>query len=227
MTGNRGRGSRFQIWVAVPVSGLVAGAGLAALTVQGLDRARDDWGAHVPSPVDATDDDGEAEDPVADTLRVRADVRVRPTLLRPAAAVSPANPVQPTSLMVAAVMSSPEWSSRDYEYVAPPVAVASPAPVVVATLPAPPPAQPLPSQPPTQLPVTPPVESEVPAPEEPPVEPPTGEEPAYGPEEPPVEEPIDPPVVPPTDPVDGTATEETTDTGSETTPTGASVETVG
>jgi hypothetical protein len=232
MTGNRGRGSRFQIWVAVPVSGLVAGAGLAALTVQGLDRARDDRGADVPSAVDATDDD--AEDLVADGLRVRAAVEERPTLLRPAAAVSPVTPVQPTSLMVAAVLSSPVWSSRDYEYVAAPAPVAPPAPVVVATPPAPPappPSQPPPSQPPTQPPtqppVTPPVEPEEPAPEEPPVEPPPSEEPGYGTEEPPVEEPTDPPVDPPTDPVDGTATEQTTDTGSEPTPTGASLETVG
>ena len=114
MTGNRGRGSRFQIWVAV----------------------------------DATDDDGGDEDPVAGALRLRANDAERPTLLRPAAAVSQAAPDQPTSLMVAAVMSSPVWSSRDYEYVAAPVPTPPPAPVVVATPPMP--AAPPPSQPPTR-----------------------------------------------------------------------------
>jgi hypothetical protein len=206
MTGNRGRGSRFQIWVAVPVSGLVAGAGLAALTFQGLDRARDDRTSHVPSAVDATDDD-DAEDPVAAALRVRADDAERPTLLQPAAAVSPALPVQLTSLMVAAVLSSPVWSSRDAEYVGP-VQVPPPAPVVVVV-------------------ASPPVEPEEPGPEEPPTEPPPGEEPGYGTEEPPVEEPTDPPVDPPTDPVDETATEQTTATGSEPAPPGPLVETVG
>ena len=98
MTGNRGRGSRFQIWVAVPVSGLVAGAGLAALTFQGLDRARDDRGADVPSAVDATDDDGDEEDPVAAALRVRAnDGSARPCCSRLPPSPRPSRSSRPRS----------------------------------------------------------------------------------------------------------------------------------
>ena len=184
-----------------------------------------------PSTRPTTTDDGDEEDPVAAALRVRANDVERPTLLQPAAAISPAVPVQPTSLMVATVLSSPVWSGGDLEYVAGPVAAPPPAPVVVATPQgptAPPPLPPVITPPPV---VTPPVEPEEPAPEEPPVEPPPGEEPGYGTEEPPVEEPIDPPVDPPSEPVEGTTTEQTTEettaTGSEPAPPGPLVETVG
>jgi hypothetical protein len=238
MTGNRGRGSRLQLWVAVPVSGLVAGAGLAALTAQGLDQARGDRSADVPTAAEESDD-AEGEDPVAAALRVRATDGERPTLLQPRAAASPALPVQPTSLMVATVLASPVWSGAvEDEYVAGP-AVPPPPVVVVASPPAPPPAAPPapPAPPPPPVvpppvvqppPVTPPVEPVDPEPEPPGGETPPAEEPGYGTETPPAEEPVDPPPADPTtEPVVETGTEETTVVVSEPPPPGPLVETVG
>jgi hypothetical protein len=74
MTGNRGRPSHFQLWVAVPVSGLVAGAGLAALTAQGLDQARADRTADVATASEESDPpeeesvDGTEEPPVEEPV---------------------------------------------------------------------------------------------------------------------------------------------------------------
>ncbi len=96
--------------MAVPITGLVAGAGLAALTAQGLDNARSNGAADPPSAVDAVDHQSEAVDPVADARRVRADDGGRHTLLQPQALVSPLAYRPPVLPMVESVLSSPVWS---------------------------------------------------------------------------------------------------------------------
>lgn len=225
MTGNRGMGSRFQVWIAVPVTGLVAGTGLAVLAAQGLDRARSDRTPDVPSAADVPDDGPDDEDPAA-ALRVRPPGPGPATLLRPQSAVSPVEPARPAALIVSTVLSSPVWSGVQVEYPPDPVPAPAPAPVVVAT-PPPSPSPPLPADQPSAPTVEqPPVVVEEPTLEEPVEQTPPSEEPEYGSEEPPVEEAVDPQPDPVTEPVVETNTEQTT-TGAEPTSSAPLVETAG
>jgi hypothetical protein len=178
MTRKRARGSRFQIWVAVPVTGVLTGTGLCVLVAHGLGEARHqapDRAVEAGSPRSDGGDHTERDDAraILDALRVRP--APRPTLLRPAAAETPLAESRP--LMVVTVLSSPVLSGS-----APAVPAAVPPAVVPSASPPPTVAHPAGTgQPP----------------------PPTGGTTDPGTVDPPVSEPpvVDPPVVdPPVDP---------------------------
>ena len=107
MTGNRGRGSRFQLWIGMPVSGLLHGGAVAALTAHGLDQARTD--------TRTTDLPSAADDHDSTRTRTRwprrcGCVPARRSDRRCSSRAPPSHrpsQSQPTSLMVATVLSEP------------------------------------------------------------------------------------------------------------------------
>ena len=142
MTGNRGRGSRFQLWIAVPVSGLLArwGSGRAhrarsrpgpyrpphrgSALCRGRPRRRRGRGPGGRGAAGACERDGATDAAPAARLRLTG----RPGPSRPRSWSPP-------------LSRSPVWSgASDVEYVAPP----PPAPPAVL----PPPATPAPPLPP-------------------------------------------------------------------------------
>lgn len=187
MTLNRGRGSRYQVWFVAPVTGLVAGAGLAVLAAHGLDRARS--GADAEPQVAAPSSRASAADVPADDLRVGPATQSPVTLLRPLASVTVVEPAGPISFMAATVLSSPVWSATTTVAVVVPVPPPPPPPPPPTAAPAPPPVVTPADQPP---PTSSPIGQDLVVPGDPVVLPPTGE-PAEEPPVPPVEEPAPPP----------------------------------